>query len=255
MRRDAILGALAVFLGAGLATPDTAAAQNNTIYACVQQGSLGVRIVDANTPCRGPETRVQWNVVGPEGPQGPQGEVGPQGPMGPQGPQGETGPQGPQGEVGPQGPQGETGAQGPQGETGPQGLQGEAGPKGDTGAPGPQGPAGPAGPAGPTGQTGATGPQGPQGATGPQGPPGLSSHVVHRETHVFGVDIINYQPRDVHCPGGRRLLSGGLVNNTPDAAGSSYYLVPFSTFIRAWFFNADLYNKNVEISVVCAFTN
>lgn len=83
--------------------------------------------------------------------------VGPQGPAGPQGIQGETGPQGPQGiqgETGPQGPQGIQGLKGDTGDTGPQGPQGIQGPKGDTGDTGPQGP---------KGDTGDTGPQGPQG--------------------------------------------------------------------------------------------
>ena len=65
-------------------------------------------------------------VVGPQGPQGEQGETGPQGPQGEQGETGPQGPQGEQGETGPQGPQGE------QGETGPQGPQGEQGEDGHT---------------------------------------------------------------------------------------------------------------------------
>lgn len=64
-----------------------------------------------------------WNnvgqIVGPQGPQGVQGEVGPTGP------QGETGPQGIQGETGPQGPQG---IQGEQGEQGPAGIDGALSP-------------------------------------------------------------------------------------------------------------------------------
>jgi hypothetical protein len=101
------------------------------------------------------------NMVGPTGPQGPQGFIGAQGPQGvtgPQGPQGVTGPQGPQGVTGPQGPQGVTGPQGPQGVTGPQGPQG---PQGVTGPQGPQGITGPSGPTGPQGPTGPTGPTGP----------------------------------------------------------------------------------------------
>jgi hypothetical protein len=58
------------------------------------------------------------SMVGPQGPEGPQGEPGPTGDIGPQGPQGEPGPQGPQGDTGPQGPQGEPGPAGPQGEPG-----------------------------------------------------------------------------------------------------------------------------------------
>ena len=73
------------------------------------------------------------NVIGrdgPAGPQGPAGETGPQGTVGPQGPEGPAGPAGPEGPVGPQGPIGETGPQGPigpQGPVGPQGPQGEPG--------------------------------------------------------------------------------------------------------------------------------
>lgn len=77
------------------------------------------------------------SVIGPQGPEGPQGEVGPQGPKGEQGIQGPKGDTGPQGETGPEGPQGvkgDTGPQGPQGEQGPQGIQG---PQGERGAQGP----------------------------------------------------------------------------------------------------------------------
>lgn len=76
-------------------------------------------------------------VIGPQGPEGPQGEVGPQGPKGEQGiqgPKGDTGPQGATGPEGPQGVKGDTGPQGPQGEQGPQGIQG---PQGERGAQGP----------------------------------------------------------------------------------------------------------------------
>jgi len=89
--------------------------------------------------------------MGPQGPQGMQGEAGLMGPQGPQGMQGEAGLMGPQG---PQGMQGEAGLMGPQG---PQGMQGEAGLMG------------PQGPQGVQGETGLMGPQ------GPQGPPGVFS--------------------------------------------------------------------------------
>jgi hypothetical protein len=71
--------------------------------------------------------------------------VGPQGPTGPEGVQGSPGPQGAQGVPGPQGGQGVEGATGPAGAQGPQGA---AGAKGDTGAQGAQGPKGDPGPAG-----------------------------------------------------------------------------------------------------------
>jgi hypothetical protein len=73
----------------------------------------------------------EWvDVVGEQGPIGPQGDAGEAGPAGPQGEAGEAGP------AGPEGPQGPTGPAGPQGPTGPEGPQGPAGPEG------PQGPAG-----------------------------------------------------------------------------------------------------------------
>ncbi len=128
--------------------------------------------------------------VGPQGPQGKQGDIGPQGPQGkvgdtgaqgPQGKQGDTGAQGPQGKQGdegaqgPQGKQGDEGAQGPQGKQGDQGEQGPQGKVGDTGAQGPQGKQGDTGAQGPQGKQGDTGAQGPQGKvgdTGAQGPQG-----------------------------------------------------------------------------------
>lgn len=96
-------------------------------------------------------------IVGPQGPTGPQGSQGIQGPTGP------TGPQGVQGPTGPTGPQGTQGIQGPTGPTGAQGVQGPTGPTGATGA------QGPTGPTGPTGATGIQGPTGPTGATGDKG--------------------------------------------------------------------------------------
>ena len=85
-------------------------------------GRLGqVRIIGANDTCLRNETKIEWNITGPQGPQGEQGIQGPIGPMGPQGQQGLTGPEGPQGPQGLQGPQGVQGQQGPKGDQGPQG--------------------------------------------------------------------------------------------------------------------------------------
>lgn len=114
-------------------------------------------------------------IVGPPGPQGPQGIPGPQGVqgiVGPAGAQGNQGPQGIQGPLGPQGLQGiqgDIGLQGPQGDQGIQGiqgLQGLVGPQGDQGIQGPQGDQGP------QGIQGDQGPQGLQGIQGDQGIPG-----------------------------------------------------------------------------------
>jgi hypothetical protein len=162
--------------------PGSALAQDppaaGVIFACLSTASGNVRIVAADQPCRNPETRVQWNIVGEPGPVGPQGPVGPMGPMGPQGMTGATGGVGP---VGPVGPAGQTGSQGIQGPVGEQGVQGPIGPAGPVGPVGGVGPVGPSGPQGPkgdkglqglTGATGAIGPLGPVGPVGPIGPQG-----------------------------------------------------------------------------------
>jgi hypothetical protein len=112
--RRAGLAAFVVLALAVLAVPiaRVASGPSSVLEACINPGNGGMRLVDANTPCHDNETRVQWNVTGPEGPQGPQGSVGPQGPAGPQGPQGNTGPQGLTGPAGPAGPAGSS-ADGP----------------------------------------------------------------------------------------------------------------------------------------------
>jgi hypothetical protein len=73
------------------------------IHACVRKDTGAVRIVSAETVCTAEETKLEWGVVGIQGPQGVQGPAGPQGPVGAQGAQG------------PQGIPGKTGAQGPAG--------------------------------------------------------------------------------------------------------------------------------------------
>src|SRR5580765_1931216 len=86
------------FLIAGT-TPVAAQTNNNTIYACVTRDG-DARIVDFNEQCRRHETRLHWNVVGPQGPAGATGPQGATGPAGPQGAQGVVGPQGPAGPAG-----------------------------------------------------------------------------------------------------------------------------------------------------------
>jgi hypothetical protein len=78
--------------------------------------------------------------------------------------------------VGPAGPQGETGPmgpQGPQGKPGERGLPGANGTAGEPGAPGMNGAPGPQGPQGPQGVQGPMGPLGPQGPEGDQGKQGI----------------------------------------------------------------------------------
>src|SRR4030095_15586176 len=74
--------------------------------------SGGINIVEASTTCAFNETKISWNQVGSQGPQGPAGPAGPQGPAGPAGPQGPAGPAGPQGPAGPAGPEGPAGPPG-----------------------------------------------------------------------------------------------------------------------------------------------
>lgn len=116
-----VLVAMGIGIGAGVVS---VAAQNdgNQIRACV--GSSGiVRIPKQRGTCTKRETPVVWNITGPAGPAGVQGEVGP---AGPEGPQGVTGPQGEPGVAGSQGPEGPKGEPGVAGPTGPAGPVGES---------------------------------------------------------------------------------------------------------------------------------
>jgi len=90
--RRAGVACFAVLALAVLAVPivNYASGPSDVLEACINPGNGGMRLVDANTPCHNNETRVQWNVTGPQGPQGPQGPIGPQGPVGPQGPAGSS---------------------------------------------------------------------------------------------------------------------------------------------------------------------
>jgi hypothetical protein len=85
-------GAAALVLLLALAAP--LAADPGVIEACINKGNGGVRLVAADVLCHPTETRVLWNVVGPQGPPGPAG------PAGPAGPQGEPGADGADGEDG-----------------------------------------------------------------------------------------------------------------------------------------------------------
>jgi hypothetical protein len=103
-RRAARLGvAVAVlFAVAGGIAYATIPGSDGTIHGCYQKNNGQLRVVDPSLggSCGPSEAPLDWNQVGPQGPQGPagpQGPVGPQGPLGPQGPAGATGPQGPAG--------------------------------------------------------------------------------------------------------------------------------------------------------------
>ncbi len=153
-----ITGVLAASIGWVSATADV-------IYnACVNNSSGTIFMVAAEEACKSNETRIEWNMAGPPGPQGVQGI------------QGEAGPPGEPGPIGPPGPQGPPGLQGLQG---PQGLPGE------TGAAGPRGAAGEQGPAGPQGQPGPQGPPGPAASAGELCPEGESVYGFDGEGHIL----------------------------------------------------------------------
>lgn len=109
---------------------------SSDIQGCVNKKTFVLRVT---TKCTKDETKIRWNVSGPQGLpgekgapgdtglQGPQGAPGDTGPQGPQGVKGDTGPQGPKGDIGLQGPQGQQGIKGDPGVQGPQGLKGDAG--------------------------------------------------------------------------------------------------------------------------------
>jgi hypothetical protein len=147
-------------------------------------------------------------IVGPEGPAGPQGEAGAAGPEGPAGPQGEAGAAGPEGPAGPAGPQGEAGAEGP---AGPEGPQGEAGPAG---------PEGPQGEAGPTGPEGIQGIQGIQGEVGPAGSGGGSWSLIgtYSSTSGFFSSFTNlagaYRELILEWSGLACTSTNGVLNNS-----------------------------------------
>jgi len=68
-----------------------------TYYACVNNASGTIFMVEENETCKNNDTLITWNHRGPKGDQGDLGIQGPQGDIGPAGPQGEQGPQGIQG--------------------------------------------------------------------------------------------------------------------------------------------------------------
>jgi Collagen triple helix repeat (20 copies) len=114
--------------------PDT-----GKISICVSRAG---KITGINIPCRNHNFKLIWNIPGPQGDAGLQGNVGPAGAPG------AVGPTGSQGDVGPVGPTGPMGALGLTGPAGVQGVTGPAGPTGDLGHPGPTGPTGLMGPSG-----------------------------------------------------------------------------------------------------------
>jgi hypothetical protein len=79
-KRFVVISALLVVVLVGGATW-ALANDDNTIYACVSPAGT-IRIVDDADSCRSQETLLEWNIEGPEGPQGDPGPQGDQGPPG-----------------------------------------------------------------------------------------------------------------------------------------------------------------------------
>jgi len=80
---------------------------SSQISGCINKKTFVLRVV---SKCTKDETKISWNVVGPQGVQGAVGATGPDGAVGATGPKGETGATGPQGLTGATGPKGETGS-------------------------------------------------------------------------------------------------------------------------------------------------
>jgi hypothetical protein len=73
--------------GIAMATHD-----GNSLHACAHAQTGTLRLVESADECGPPETAIEWNIEGPQGPIGPQGVAGDDGAVGPTGPQGPAGP-------------------------------------------------------------------------------------------------------------------------------------------------------------------
>jgi hypothetical protein len=77
-----------------------------------------------------------------------------------------------------------------------------------------QGPPGPAGAAGATGATGATGAAG---ATGPAGANGVSGYEIVTSALTAPTTSASSIAIDLQCPGTKKAVGGGILNNAPGA--------------------------------------
>jgi hypothetical protein len=127
-----VVGAALAATTGGVAIAVSAAAEPDTIKACVKDsGGLMRYEASASKRCRSNESAVTWNSAGEDGARGPRGARGADGAAGEPGADGAMGPAGP---TGPAGPAGDSGQGGPMGLTGPAGPSGPAGPTGSPGA-------------------------------------------------------------------------------------------------------------------------
>lgn len=77
--------AIAIVGGAAFAFAHGPGPSNDIIHSCVNNQSGDIKIGE---DCKNNWSPLDWNGVGPQGPQGPSGPPGPQGEPGPQGPPG-----------------------------------------------------------------------------------------------------------------------------------------------------------------------
>lgn len=129
MTRLALMTAVGVIATAGAAVGATLVASSYTdsqgaYHGCVNNVNGQLRVVVPGEACKAPETAIDWNRTGTQGPAGSPGPAGADGAAGPAGP---TGAQGPAGPPGPAGADGATGPQGPPGPSGSGGGGGTAG--------------------------------------------------------------------------------------------------------------------------------
>lgn len=120
------IGSAVLVIGAAAGIGWTAGTDSGAIVGCAAKTGGALRIIPARESCKTTETRLQWNVVGPQGVAGPAGPAGATGATGAAGPQGPDGNAGAQGIAGPQGPTGSVGPQGPTGMDGAPGAPGSS---------------------------------------------------------------------------------------------------------------------------------
>ena len=105
-RAIALCSLLASCLAISLISLGSALGNTSELQGCVNKKSLVLRV---SGKCTKDETKIRWNVAGPQGLQGEKGDKGDKGDAGVQGPQGIQGLVGPQGPQGIQGPAGNSG--------------------------------------------------------------------------------------------------------------------------------------------------
>src|ERR1041384_6911570 len=79
-RRSVIAGISVIACAVVVPIAMRAASSAGTLEACINPGNGNMRLVDSSTACHSNESRVSWNITGPQGPQGDPGPAGPPGP-------------------------------------------------------------------------------------------------------------------------------------------------------------------------------